>query len=90
MMKPLICLAVAVSCVSAAEPAGWKLVWADEFGIPGLPDAAKWKPETGMVRNGEKQYYTKDRQENARVEDGRLIIEARKEAYEARSSPRRA
>jgi beta-glucanase (GH16 family) len=34
------------------------------------------------VRNNELQYYTKSRKENARVENGSLIIEARKEPYE--------
>jgi beta-glucanase (GH16 family) len=57
----------------------WKLVWSDEFDKPGLPDPAKWNYESGFIRNHEAQYYTKERKENARVEDGMLIIEARKE-----------
>lgn len=55
----------------------WKLVWSDEFNQSGLPDTAKWSYEQGYIRNNEKQYYTKARKENARVEDGHLIIEAR-------------
>jgi len=55
------------------------LVWSDEFDKPGAPDPAKWDYETGFVRNAELQYYTRDRRENARVEDGHLVIEARKE-----------
>jgi beta-glucanase (GH16 family) len=47
-----------------------------------LPDDSKWSYETGFIRNREKQYYTKARAENARVEDGTLIIESRKEKYE--------
>jgi beta-glucanase (GH16 family) len=66
--------------VSAADD--WKLVWSDEFDKPGLPDPAKWGYEEGMVRNHELQYYTKERLENARVEDGNLVIEGRKEPFE--------
>lgn len=58
-----------------------KLVWSEEFNRPGRPDPKKWDYEEGFVRNNEMQYYTRDRAENARVEDGHLIIEARKEAY---------
>jgi beta-glucanase (GH16 family) len=59
----------------------WTPVWSDEFDTPGRPDPAKWGYEVGFIRNNEKQYYTNDRRENARVEDGSLIIESRKEAY---------
>jgi len=65
-----------------ARAAAWKLVWADEFDKPGLPDPVKWGYETGFVRNNEAQYYTRERAENARVEDGMLILEARKERYQ--------
>src|SRR5215471_20260691 len=58
-----------------------KLVWTDEFNKPGLPDPAKWNYEEGFIRNNEAQYYTRERSENARVEDGMLIIEARKEHF---------
>ncbi|MHC4120264.1 MAG: DUF3472 domain-containing protein [Planctomycetota bacterium] len=60
----------------------WEPVWADEFNYEGLADESKWSYETGFVRNREKQYYTKARRENARVEGGTLIIESRKEKYE--------
>lgn len=65
----------------AAQAADWKLVWSDEFDKPGLPDPAKWDYETGFVRNHEAQFYTKERLENARVENGLLVIEARKEKW---------
>jgi beta-glucanase (GH16 family) len=64
-----------------AQEAKWELVWSDEFDYTGLPDATKWDYEVGFVRNRELQYYTKARQENARVEDGNLVIEARCEAF---------
>jgi beta-glucanase (GH16 family) len=59
----------------------WRLVWSDEFDKPGLPDPAKWRYETGFVRNNELQLYTQDRLENARVENGVLVIEGRKERF---------
>jgi len=75
-------LFVLLALLSAPVWAGeWKLVWADEFNEPGLPNPAKWDYETGFIRNNEQQYYTRARRENARVEDGVLIIEARKEQW---------
>jgi beta-glucanase (GH16 family) len=70
-----------VLLVGPALAGDWKLVWSDEFEKPGLPDPAKWAYEEGFVRNNEAQYYTRARQENARVADGMLIIEARKERF---------
>jgi beta-glucanase (GH16 family) len=59
----------------------WRLVWSDEFDYTGLPDPAKWGYDVGSHGWGNKelQNYTARRKENARVEDGRLIIEARRE-----------
>ena len=59
----------------------WKLVWSDEFNYTGLPDKSKWDYEQGFVRNKEPQYYTTARPENSRVENGTLVLEARKENY---------
>jgi len=59
----------------------WRLVWSDEFNTPGAPDPSRWTYEEGFVRNREAQYYTRARLENARVEDGLLIVEARKERF---------
>lgn len=74
-------LAVLASAVISA-PAGWSLVWSDEFDGRGLPDPKKWDYEVGLVRNKEAQYYTKGRLENARRLGGRLIIEARREPFQ--------
>lgn len=67
-------------------PEGWSLVWNDEFDRDGAPDPTKWSYDVGTGRNGwgnrELQYYTKERSENARVEKGHLIIEARREPFE--------
>jgi beta-glucanase (GH16 family) len=57
-------------------PAGYKLVWSDEFNVDGKPDAKNWNYEKGFVRNNELQWYQPD---NASVKDGMLIIEGRKE-----------
>ena len=64
----------------------WKLVWSDEFDKPGLPDSTKWGYEKGLIRNNERQYYTVARKENARVENGMLMIEARKEPWHDRGA----
>jgi beta-glucanase (GH16 family) len=67
---------------SAAAEGKWKLVWADEFEREGAPDPKKWTNEVGFIRNQEAQYYTAGRRENARVENGKLVIEARKERFQ--------
>ena len=69
------------------SPSGWALVWSDEFDSQGLPDASKWGYDVGGSGwgNGEAQYYTEARTENARVENGNLVIEARREAYGGKS-----
>lgn len=59
----------------------WKLVWSDEFNGTGLPDTTKWTFDIGDWGwgNNELEYYTANRLENSRQEDGNLIIEARKD-----------
>lgn len=66
------------------ETVEWELVWEDNFDSDGLPNGNIWSYEEGYIRNDEAQYYTKERQENARVEDGNLIIEARKDNWNDR------
>ena len=85
------CLLVAVSLLSQGggaqkhkTPEGYTLVWSDEFdGKDGsLPDASKWTYDIGGSGwgNHELEYYM-NRAENARIEDGKLVITARQEAY---------
>jgi len=62
-------------------PAGWTLVFSDEFDAAGVIDPAKWGYEIGYIRNDEKQYYT-SRSENVRAEGGSLVIEGRRETYQ--------
>ncbi len=65
-------------------PAGYQLVWADEFEKDGLVDENNWVYDTEANRTGwynnEKQYYSSRRAENANVEGGILKLTARKEA----------
>ena len=66
----------------------WKLVWSDEFNQPdgSLPDPGKWSFETGGNGwgNNEMEFYTA-RTNNARIEDGKLVIEAKQETYGGKS-----
>ncbi|WP_226085593.1 carbohydrate binding domain-containing protein [Mesobacillus sp. S13] len=68
----------------------WSLVWSDEFSGPEI-DRSKWTYDIGNwivdedgngITNGwgnnEKEYYT-DSSENAFIEDGKLVIKAKKE-----------
>ncbi len=64
------------------KPVKWKLVWQDEFNVDGLPNQQIWGYEEGYIRNRELQFYTRERPENARVENGNLVIEARKDNWE--------
>ncbi len=74
---------------ATAVPAGYRLVWADEFDRDGLPDPARWTHDTGRNKDGwynnERQYYSAPRAENAVVKGGKLVITARKESL--RSAP---
>lgn len=59
----------------------YTLIWSDEFDGNSI-NSQYWNLEQGGAGwgNQEKQYYT-DRSENARVENGYLIVEAKKENY---------
>jgi beta-glucanase (GH16 family) len=59
-------------------------VWSDEFDYTGLPEAGKWSYDVGGHGwgNQELQSYTERRLDNARVQDGTLIIEARRENWQ--------
>jgi beta-glucanase (GH16 family) len=61
---------------ASAEKDNYILVWSDEFNQNGNPDSSNWEYETGFVRNEELQWY---QPENAKCENGLLVIEARKE-----------
>ncbi|MGG1314598.1 MULTISPECIES: RICIN domain-containing protein [Cohnella] len=63
--------------------AAYNLVWSDEFNGSSI-DTNNWTFEIGTGSGGwgnnELEYYT-NRPENARIENGNLVIEARKESY---------
>ena len=76
---------IALGFKQEAKPS-MKLVWADEFDRDGLPDSTRWGydlgdgcPKNCGWGNNELQYYTANRKENARIRDGKLIIEAHHE-----------
>ncbi|AZB07531.1 glycoside hydrolase family 16 protein [Chryseobacterium sp. G0162] len=78
-------LALFVSnCASNKADSGRKLIWSDEFNGKGHPDSLKWNYDVGGngYGNDEAQFYTKNRLENARMENGNLVIEAKKENWE--------
>ncbi|WP_312082004.1 glycoside hydrolase family 16 protein [Epilithonimonas hominis] len=85
-MKNLIlaitCISLLISCNRIKSKR--VMIWQDEFDTSQI-DKSKWTFETGGdgFGNNELQFYTTDRKENARVEDGNLIIEARKEQWES-------
>ena len=83
----LYLLLAATPSAAGAEPIvpkDYALVWADEFDTDGAPDPARWRYDTEHNRGGwfnrEQQYYSDDRRENARVEGGNLVVEARADA----------
>lgn len=87
----LLLLVIIVACVPSQKtpeptpievPEGWELSWHDEFDGDSI-DLTNWTFDIGGWGwgNGEGQYYT-SRPENARLENGMLVIEARQEKYE--------
>jgi beta-glucanase (GH16 family) len=74
--------ACAVPSPKVTPPPGYQLVWSDEFdGKTINPKNWTYDLGAGGWGNGEAQYYT-NRPENARLENGLLIIEAQQEKYE--------
>jgi beta-glucanase (GH16 family) len=76
-------VATATAATAQAIP-GRTLLWADEFTQADgtKPDSVKWGYDIGGSGwgNNELQYYT-DRTQNARIEGGQLLIEARAENF---------
>jgi beta-glucanase (GH16 family) len=75
---------LAAQTAAPTAPAGWTLVWSDEFNGPnGSPvDASKWVSEIGGNGwgNNELEYYT-NRLANAYQQDGNLVIRVLQEKY---------
>src|SRR3546814_9276689 len=76
-----------VGATGAPDAAGWRLVWSDEFDGPAI-DRGKWDFDVDCWGGGnrERQCYT-DRRSNAAVENGRLVITARKERWTGPAFP---
>jgi len=83
------CLFSSVAGGAQASPSSpkdgkWRLSWSDEFSSPNGSgvDPSKWVVEVGGKGwgNEELEYYT-SRRENAHIQDGNLVIEARRENY---------
>lgn len=75
-MMLTLCLLAGLYTMAQKSPAGYQLVWSDEFNTDGPPNPANWIFEKGFVRNHELQYY---QPENVQCKNGLLIIEAKKE-----------
>ena len=75
MMRSII-ITILAAMAAVCQAQEWELVWSDEFNGQGEPDKEVWNFERGFVRNQEDQWYQK---ENAFMQDGVLVIEARKE-----------
>lgn len=75
---------VNITVTNVPAPAGWQLVWSDEFtqADGSSPDSSKWGFEIsgGGFGNNELESYT-SRTNNARIIGGQLVIEARQETY---------
>ena len=76
-LRILLVSAAAMLLGHAAQAQSWQLVWSDEFNGSISPD---WVFETGGGGwgNNELEYY---RKENATVENGNLVITAKREDY---------
>ncbi|MEY3001353.1 MAG: hypothetical protein RL648_1567, partial [Verrucomicrobiota bacterium] len=72
-----------MACLVCWGQQAGQLIWSDEFETDGHPDGTKWFYDEGGDGwgNNEEQYYTAERLENARVEGGVLIIEARRDGW---------
>jgi beta-glucanase (GH16 family) len=86
MIKYLTVLVVSGLCALTSYDKTPKLVWSDEFDITGAPDDKKWNYDLGDGcpgncgwGNNELEYYTNN-SKNVRVENGNLIIEARRDS----------
>jgi beta-glucanase (GH16 family) len=80
-------LAVVLSCTDDTQTVTTlnQLVMQDEFDVSGVPNSAIWGYDIGTGSNGwgnnELQYYT-SRPENVTVQNGNLVITARKESFQ--------
>ncbi len=90
----LLTFGMAGAAQAGDVPEGYRLVWSDTFDTKGqtesaLPDPSKWSYDTDWNKKGwfnhEAEYYAAARPENSRIENGHLVIEARKEDLPAKA-----
>lgn len=83
LMTILFFFLCSISTLSFAQ--NWTIVWSDEFDYTGVPDSTKWSFDVEGNAwdwgNNELQNYTPSSMANAWVENGNLIIEARREKW---------
>jgi beta-glucanase (GH16 family) len=79
VLAGLAALLSSLSPAKAADAQDWTLIWSDEFEGAAI-DRANWGFDVDCWGGGndERQCYTQNSQ-NARIEDGKLVITARKE-----------
>ena len=71
----MICFTLLSLLAQSQVQKDYQLVWSDEFDVEGEP-SKEWSYEYGFQRNNELQWY---QSQNAKVKDGCLVIEARKD-----------
>ncbi len=79
------CATLALACLAAVPALAQSPIWADEFDGDQL-DTTKWTYDVGGhgFGNQELQFYSA-RPDNVRVDDGKLVITAYREAYEGKA-----
>lgn len=79
MKKQLLIFFLAILWVNVSGQNCYRLIWSDEFDKNGAPDPVNWGYDLGNhgFGNNEVQNYTNS-PDNARIENGILVIEARK------------
>ncbi|WP_291843520.1 glycoside hydrolase family 16 protein [Maricaulis sp.] len=87
LLRPVLASLVIILSADAEAQDGWQLVWSDEFEGARI-DREKWGFDIDCWGGGnnERQCYT-DRPENARIEDGMLVIEGRRETETGAAFP---
>lgn len=86
MKRIIFLVGIIINSSCNQEGTNDNLIWADEFETEGLPDPNKWGYDQGDHGwgNNELQMYTKENLENARIENGILIIEAKQDTNYAK------
>jgi beta-glucanase (GH16 family) len=92
MYALLSAFAVLAFCLPCKASDNWKLLWSDEFSGPdgSAPTAANWVYDLGGNGwgNNELETYT-DRRANSHIENGNLVIEARREKFTGKDGKER-